>query len=243
MPKYVSVINNGSENLQIKDPEVKQWAKENSKPSYSFSEITGLISIPQLDTFVNGVLTPYYYTKEQVDDLFVGIQQFDIIRVSQLPEASQSTLNHLYLAPTGSSGEYEMYITGKTGESTYAWSKFHLTDTYTKAEVDSRISTATKIPIILQTNKTVIIEPNKLNLWETPVTDLSISFLSGTSGYINEYMIQFTCPSNSATELSLPNTIKWANDNSLDPEAGYTYQISIIDNLAVWAGWEGDINE
>lgn len=243
MPNYVSIINNGTENFQVRDPEVKQWAKGNAKPTYSFSEISGLISLPQLATFIDGVLTPDYYTKAQVDDLFVGIQQFDIIRVAQLPEASASTLNHLYLAPTGTNGEYEMYITGKTGESTYAWSKFHLTDTYTKAEVDAIVSAAVKVPIVVQTNRSVIIEPNKLNLWTTPVTDLSISFLAGTSGYINEYMIQFTCPSNSATELSLPNTVKWASGNRLDPEAGYTYQISIIDNLAIYAEWEGGANE
>jgi hypothetical protein len=98
-------------------------------------------------------------------------------------------MNNLYLAPTGQNGEYEMFITGKTGESTYAWSKFHLTDTYTKAEVNALLDVAVKVPIILQTNKSAIIEPNKLNLWASPVTDLSISFLEGTSGYVNEYMI------------------------------------------------------
>jgi hypothetical protein len=55
-------------------------------------------------------------------------------------------------------------------------------------------------------------------------------------------MFQFTCPSSAATTLTLPVTIRWANDDELEPEAGYTYQVSIVDNLAVYAGWEAQSN-
>lgn len=63
-------------------------------------------------------------------------------------------------------------------------------------------------------------------------------FASGASGYANEYIIDFTCPANAATELTLPSGIIWANDDELIPEPGTRYQISILDGLAIYAGWE-----
>lgn len=98
------------------------------------------------------------------------------------------------------------------------------------------------VPIVLQSSSTALIEPNKYNLWATPIATLEISFAAGISGYVNEYMFQFTCPSSAATTLTLPGTIRWANDDELEPEAGYTYQVSVVDNLAVYAGWEAQSN-
>lgn len=97
------------------------------------------------------------------------------------------------------------------------------------------------VPIVLQSSSTALIEPNKFNLWATPIAALEISFAAGTSGYVSEYMIQFTCPQNTATTLTLPNTVRWMNDDEIIPEAGYTYQISIIDGLAVYAEWEAEV--
>jgi len=98
------------------------------------------------------------------------------------------------------------------------------------------------VPIVLQSSSTALIEPNKYNLWATPIAALEISFAADTSGYVNEYIIEFTCPSDAATQLTLPSGVVWANDNDLEPEAGMRYQISIIDNLAVYAGWEAQSN-
>jgi hypothetical protein len=96
---------------------------------------------------------------------------------------------------------------------------------------------ATSMQMIQQTDTTLAINPNVLNVWGT-VSSLAISFNAGASGAVNEYMIQFTCPSNAGTTLVLPSSVKWMNGDELEPEAGWTYQVSIVNNLAVYSGWE-----
>ena len=96
---------------------------------------------------------------------------------------------------------------------------------------------ATSMQMIQQTDTTLAINPNVLNVWGT-VSSLAISFNAGASGAVNEYMIQFTCPSNAGTTLILPSSVKWMNGDELEPEAGWTYQVSIVNNLAVYSGWE-----
>ncbi len=96
---------------------------------------------------------------------------------------------------------------------------------------------ATSMQMIQQTDTTLSINPNVLNVWGT-VSSLAISFNAGASGAVNEYMIQFTCPSNAGTTLVLPSSVKWMNGDELEPEAGWTYQVSIVNNLAVYSGWE-----
>jgi hypothetical protein len=49
---------------------------------------------------------------------------------------------------------------------------------------------------------------------------------------INEYFIEFTT-SSSGTTVTLPATVKWVGGVAPTFEAGYTYQISIVDNLGV----------
>lgn len=101
---------------------------------------------------------------------------------------------------------------------------------------------ANKVTIVNQTESSVSINPNVLNVWGV-VSSLSITFAAGAAGEVNEYMFQFTCPSNAATALTLPSQIRWANNDELDPDPGYTYQVSVENNLAVYAGWEAQSNE
>lgn len=94
-----------------------------------------------------------------------------------------------------------------------------------------------KVTVVPQNNSTVAINPNVLNVWGE-VSNLIITFVEGTTGEVYEYMIQFTSPSDSGTSLTLPSAVRWANDDELEPEAGMTYQVSIVNNLAVYAGWK-----
>ena len=90
--------------------------------------------------------------------------------------------------------------------------------------------------VINQTDTTTSIYPNKLNKWGS-VTSLSVGFEVGAAGRTNEYMMEFTV-SGSAFTLTLPNSVKWIDDEQPDWEDGYTYQVSVLNNLAVAAGWE-----
>jgi hypothetical protein len=100
---------------------------------------------------------------------------------------------------------------------------------------------ADKVAIVQQSESSVAINPNVLNVWGE-ISSLAITFTAGSSREVNEYMFQFTCPSDAATTLTLPGTVRWANDDPLEPEAGHTYQVSVVDNLAVYAGWEAQSN-
>jgi hypothetical protein len=91
---------------------------------------------------------------------------------------------------------------------------------------------------VIQTENEVEIQPNVKNIWEEPIEELTITLAAGVEGYDNEYMIQFKCPEDSATVLHLPQSIVWMDDEPLEPEAGWMYQISIVENFAVFAGFE-----
>lgn len=93
---------------------------------------------------------------------------------------------------------------------------------------------AGSIQMVSQTDTTTSINPNVLNVWGA-VTSLAINFVAGASGSVNEYMLQFTVASDNFT-LLFPPSVRWSEE----PEwvNGNTYQVSVEDNLALYAGWE-----
>ena len=91
--------------------------------------------------------------------------------------------------------------------------------------------------VVHQTDTTTTIEPNVLNVWGN-VTYLNVAFEDGPAGRESEYKIQFSTPATSGATLILPNGVKWIDGEALQPEANMTYQISVLNNLAVYASWE-----
>lgn len=89
--------------------------------------------------------------------------------------------------------------------------------------------------MIQQTATTVSISPNTLNVWGG-VQSLTITFLAGDANDANEYMLQFEV-SGSNFRLNLPSGVTWLEEPVW--EDGYTYQVSIQNNLALYGGWEG----
>ena len=79
------------------------------------------------------------------------------------------------------------------------------------------------------------ITPNVYHIWGE-VTSLSLTYGTPIDGFANEYLFQFTSGA-TATTLSLPDTVKWANDNVISIESGKTYSISIVNNLALFASF------
>lgn len=83
----------------------------------------------------------------------------------------------------------------------------------------------------------ITIKPNVLNIWENPES-LNISLdIPSNDEIVNEYMLQFTT-GDVAPSLYLPGQIEWKNGNPPILESNKTYQISIINNLGVWAVFE-----
>ena len=79
---------------------------------------------------------------------------------------------------------------------------------------------------------TFTLTPNVLHKWGEVAT-LNLTTGTPTDGVVNEYMAQFVSGT-TATVLTLPETVKWIGESTV--EAGKTYQLSIIDNLAVLGG-------
>ena len=55
-----------------------------------------------------------------------------------------------------------------------------------------------------------------------------------------EYMMEFTVSGDNFT-LTLPSGVRWMEEP--DFEAGSTYQVSVLNNLAIYAAWESAGNE
>ena len=100
--------------------------------------------------------------------------------------------------------------------------------------VDVIAGAATKTPIVEQSETTVAIAPHRLHVWGR-VNSLNLTLTPGDAGIANEYMLQFTVGSENFS-LTLSGTISWVEE----PEfmEGYTYAVSILNGLAVAAGWE-----
>lgn len=76
------------------------------------------------------------------------------------------------------------------------------------------------------------ISPNKFYKFES-VTTLTITFSPETPNVLNEYMFQFTSRE-TATVLNMPDSVRWIGDHTIEPNK--TYQVSIVNNLAVIGG-------
>lgn len=66
---------------------------------------------------------------------------------------------------------------------------------------------------------------------------IEITFTAGDTNSYNEYMLEFQS-GDTPTELVLPDGVKWAGDHEI--ESNMTYQVSIVNNLAVMGGWANE---
>lgn len=76
------------------------------------------------------------------------------------------------------------------------------------------------------------IHPNKYYMFGE-MTELTITLAEGEEGKLNEYMFEFTSGT-TPTTLTLPESVKWMGEHTI--EASKTYQVSIVNNIAVIGG-------
>ena len=57
------------------------------------------------------------------------------------------------------------------------------------------------------------------------------------SGQVNEYMLQFVVDGDEF-ELALPSGVRWIEEPEF--EDGNTYQVSIVNGLAISGAWEAE---
>jgi hypothetical protein len=60
------------------------------------------------------------------------------------------------------------------------------------------------------------------------------SFTGNVSGQVNEYMLQFVVDGDEF-ELTLPDGVRWIEEPEF--EDGNTYQVSIVNGLAISGAW------
>lgn len=77
---------------------------------------------------------------------------------------------------------------------------------------------------------TFALTPNTFHVWDE-VASLDLSFADETAGVANEYLFQFTSGA-TATTLTLPDGLKWANDSAPTIAENMIYQISVLKGLA-----------
>lgn len=75
---------------------------------------------------------------------------------------------------------------------------------------------------------TFALTPNTFHVWDE-VSALTLTLGSETAGVANEYLFQFTSGA-TATTLSLPSDLKWAEDLFIEPNK--IYQVSVLKGLA-----------
>lgn len=91
----------------------------------------------------------------------------------------------------------------------------------------------TNIPLVNHTEESYAIEPNAYHVWGV-VDSLDITLATPTySDIFNEYIIQFSTGDTIPT-VSLPADITWKDGIAPILMANKTYQISIVDNLAIY---------
>jgi hypothetical protein len=107
-----------------------------------------------------------------------------------------------------------------------------------KTQVEELIvGKADKNAIVNQTETTVEIQPNVLNVWGE-VAELTITLATpNDTSIVNEYMFQFTSGT-VATTLALPSNIQWMSEPKINANA--TYQLSIVNNLAIIGEWSNE---
>lgn len=118
-----------------------------------------------------------------------------------------------------------------------------LDDFVTSEEVhsvdDIEIYVTCQTPIIDKTEdsqSSFSIDPNKMYMFGNR-TNLTISFNTGLSDIVNEYMFQFTSGS-TATTLVVPNTVVWLKDP--DIQTGKKYMVSIENNMGIIGEWDNE---
>lgn len=77
---------------------------------------------------------------------------------------------------------------------------------------------------------TFTITPNTFHVWDE-VASLTLTLGDETAGVANEFLFQFTSGS-TATTLTLPDNIKWANDSAPTIAENMIYQISVLKGMA-----------
>lgn len=138
-------------------------------------------------------------------------------------------------------GRWKEYIPAASYEWLYiGTTHINFNDYYTKEEVDSLFAKKVELIEVANAQEELPIDPNKFYKLTNPVGyKLSVILNAPTeTGIVNEYMLEFKVADGFEWECA---GIRWIDGEAPDWEVGSTYQVSILNGLAVAAGWEATV--
>lgn len=205
---YAQVVNDlqSASSIQI-GYRIKQYVKLNSK----------YINIPIATSDAPGVVKPVSKTDEMIQP--VGVDENGA----------------LFTVPPGGSGvsvDDTLTISGAAADAKATGDKIlALSDEIKNIPGDG--SGTAGYPVVSMTASSAELTPNTYYRWgEIAALTVTLADPSDT-GVTNEYCFEFVS-GGTATTLSVPDTVKWVKEPSV--EAGKTYQISILNGIGVICG-------
>jgi hypothetical protein len=229
------------------DPTVPSWAKAASKPTYTASEVGAVPTTRK----VNGKALSTDITLSASDVSALPNTTVIPTKVSQLTNDSNFTSNTGTITgitmngtSKGTSGVVNLGtvitahqdISGKQDKLVSGTNIKTVNGTSLLGSGNVEINTNLSTPIVNHgtSDTSFALTPNVYHRWGT-VSSLSLTLATPSDQTIlNEYMFEFVSGS-TATSLSLPSTVKWTSELSIEPNK--TYQVSILDGLGVIGGF------
>lgn len=102
-----------------------------------------------------------------------------------------------------------------------------------------KVEVAPHIEVVAVSGGAAILEPDKLyNFGE--VATLAIGFEAPLEGKAANYAFQFKSPASAPTTITMPDSVVFPveSDSIFNVKAGRTYQVTILNGLAVATSWE-----
>jgi hypothetical protein len=229
------------------DPTVPSWAKAASKPTYTASEVGAVPTTRK----VNGKALSTDITLSASDVSALPNTTVIPTKVSQLTNDSNFTSNTGTITgitmngtSKGTSGVVNLGtvltshqdISGKQDKLVSGTNIKTVNGTSLLGSGNVEINTNLSTPIVNHgtSDTSFALTPNVFHRWGT-VSSLSLTLATPSNQTnLNEYMFEFVSGS-TATSLTLPSTVKWTSELTIEPNK--TYQVSILDNLGVIGGF------
>ena len=213
------------------DPTVPSWAKQANKPTYTAQEVGALPSSTPIPSALSELSddTTHRVVTDTEKAAWNGKSDFsgnynDLSNKPAIPAVPTNVS-----AFTNDAG----YLTQHQSLSGYATEQWVGQQGYLTEHQDIS-GKADKVAVVDHgtSDTTFALTPNVFHKWGV-VSSLTLTLASGTAGYLSEYMFEFQSGS-TATSLSLPSTVTWVDAPTI--EANKTYQVSIVDNIAIIVG-------
>ena len=175
------------------------------------------------------------FDNEAIETLYNEVEN---IKVTTIPNAISSKLNTINVETISKENEFITSVTQSNGFITATTSPIQSNQiSYNDITVKNKLDLVQdKIKIVNESSTTVSILPDTYYIFGE-VSSLNITFIAPSdTSCLSEYMFQFTSGA-TATSLSLPSSVKWIESNPIILLPNKIYQVTIVNNLAVWSAY------